>query len=141
VVDIVDRSTRSRMMKSIRGKDTAPERLVRKYLHRAGLRFRLGGAGLPGRPDIVLPRYCAAVFVHGCFWHRHQGCRFTTTPATNVEFWRAKFAANVTRDWASESRLKAIGWSPLVIWECQTSEIEALDELVWQILSCECEIR
>ena len=95
MVDNVDAATRSRMMSAIRGRDTSPERIVRRYLHGAGLRFRLGGAGLPGRPDIVLPRHRVALFVHGCFWHRHEGCRFTTTPATNADFWKTKFARNV----------------------------------------------
>jgi DNA mismatch endonuclease (patch repair protein) len=136
VADVVDASTRSRMMKAIRGRDTAPERIVRRFLHGTGLRFRLGGTGLPGRPDVVLPRHRVALFVHGCFWHRHEGCRFATTPATNVDFWRAKFAANVVRDAASQDLLKALGWHPLVIWECQTADTEALDRLVWQILAC-----
>ncbi|MCW5642992.1 MAG: DNA mismatch endonuclease Vsr [Rhodoferax sp.] len=135
MVDIVDPSTRSRMMKGIRGRDTEPERIVRRYLHAAGLRFRLGGAGLPGRPDIVLPRHRVALFVHGCFWHRHEGCRFATTPATNAEFWKAKFVRNVARDLANEEKLKMIGWVPLVIWECQTVDAEALDGLVWQVLA------
>src|SRR5690606_8341446 len=101
MMDIVDPSTRSRMMKGIRGRDTEPERIVRQYLHAAGLRFRLGGAGLPGRPDVVLPRHRVALFVHGCFWHRHEGCRFTTTPATNADFWQSKFASNTARDLAN----------------------------------------
>lgn len=124
------------MMKAIRGRDTAPERIVRQYLHGAGLRFRLGGAGLPGRPDVVLPRHRVALFVHGCFWHRHSGCRFATTPGTNADFWRAKFDRNVDRDAANEARLEALGWRPLVIWECQTLDTDALDRLVWQILVC-----
>ena len=135
MVDTVDAATRSRMMSAIRGRDTAPERAVRKYLHAAGLRFRLGGAGLPGRPDIVLPRYRVAVFVHGCYWHRHRGCRFTTTPSTNVDFWKAKFVRNVARDASNEDKLRALGWRPLVIWGCETSHAEALDELVRQILA------
>lgn len=133
MVDTVDAATRSRMMSAIRGRDTAPERAVRRYLHAAGFRFRLGGAGLPGRPDIVLPRHRVAVFVHGCFWHRHRDCRFTTTPSTNADFWRAKFARNVARDSANEVKLRALGWMPLVIWGCETSDAEFLDELVWRI--------
>lgn len=136
MVDIVDPVTRSRMMKSIRGRDTAPERIVRRYLHGAGLRFRLGGAGLPGRPDVVLPRYRVAVFVHGCFWHRHAGCRFSTTPGNNFDFWQAKFSGNVHRDAGNEIRLKTLGWRPLVIWECELGDVDALDRLVWQILAC-----
>lgn len=136
MVDTVDAATRSRMMSAIRGRDTAPERAVRSYLHAAGFRFRLGGAGLPGRPDIVLPRHRVAVFVHGCFWHRHRGCRFTTTPSTNADFWKAKFARNVARDSANEDKLRALGWRPLVIWGCETSDADALDGLFWQIRAC-----
>jgi DNA mismatch endonuclease (patch repair protein) len=125
------------MMKAIRGQNTKPERIVRRYLHGAGLRFSLGGASLPGRPDIVLPRHHVAVFVHGCFWHRHKGCRFATTPATNVEFWETKFACNEARDTTNEDRLKGLGWHPLVIWECETSNADALDQLAWRIFACE----
>lgn len=136
MVDTVDAATRSRMMSAIRGRDTAPERAVRRYLHAAGLRFRLGGAGLPGRPDIVLPRHRVALFVHGCFWHRHEGCRFTTTPSTNADFWKAKFARNVARDIAKENRLRALGWRPLVIWGCEASVADALDGVFWQVQAC-----
>jgi DNA mismatch endonuclease (patch repair protein) len=139
MVDNVDAATRSRMMSSIRGRDTAPELLVRRYLHGAGLRFRLGGTGLPGRPDVVLPRHRVALFVHGCFWHRHEGCRFTTTPSTNAVFWQLKFARNIARDAANDDRLKALCWHPLVIWECQVSDALLLDKLVWQILAKESE--
>lgn len=96
MVDVVERVTRSRMMSGIRGRDTKPEMQVRSFLHREGLRFRLHAA-LPCSSDLVLPRYRAAVFVHGCFWHRHAGCRYATTPSTNVEFWKAKFGGNVAR--------------------------------------------
>lgn len=136
MADNVNAATRSRMMSAIRGRDTMPELIVRKYLHRAGLRFRLGGAGLPGRPDIVLPRYRVALFVHGCFWHRHEGCRFATTPKTNADFWNAKFAQNLRRDTVSEGKLRAFGWLPMVIWECETSDVDALDRLVWRIWTC-----
>lgn len=136
MADTVDAATRSRMMSAIRGRDTMPELMVRKYLHRAGLRFRLGGAGLPGRPDIVLPRHRVALFVHGCFWHRHEGCRFATTPKTNADFWNAKFAQNLRRDTVSEDKLRAFGWSPMVIWECETSDVDALDRLVWRVWAC-----
>jgi DNA mismatch endonuclease (patch repair protein) len=122
------------MMSAIRGRDTAPERAVRRYLHGAGLRFRLDGAGLPGRPDIVLPRHRVALFVHGCFWHRHEGCRFTTTPSTNANFWATKFARNVARDETNEAKLTSLGWEPLVIWECQIRNVTELENLVWLIL-------
>lgn len=122
-MDVVDRVTRSRMMSGIRGKDTKPERIVRDFLHHAGLRFRLH-TKLPGKPDLVLPKYRTVIFVHGCFWHRHAGCRFTTTPASNTEFWREKFAANVQRDARVKRQLEEQRWWVEVVWSCQLSESE-----------------
>ena len=119
MVDIVDAVTRSRMMRAIRGRDTGPEMRLRSLLHRAGFRFRLHRRDLPGRPDIVLPRHHAVVLVHGCFWHRHQDCRFATTPATRPDFWAAKFAANVARDGRNIADLQALGWRVAVVWECE----------------------
>lgn len=133
-MDTVDSQTRSRMMAGIKGRDTQPEMRVRRYLHAAGLRFVLHRKDLPGRPDIVLPRFGTVVFVHGCFWHRHPGCRFATTPRTRPEFWQAKFAGNVARDARNEELLAAAGWRVLTIWECQTDE-EHLDLLFWQIVA------
>lgn len=106
------------MMAGIRGKDTSPELSVRKALHRLGFRFALHDRKLPGRPDIVLPRYCAVVFVHGCFWHRHYQCSYCTTPATRAEFWREKFEKNVERDQRNINKLKEQGWRVFVVWEC-----------------------
>ena len=120
-MDVVDRATRSRMMSGIRGKDTKPELIVRSFLHRAGLRFRLH-AKLPGKPDLVLPKHRAAVFVHGCFWHRHEGCRYATTPANNAAAWQEKFAANVRRDAKVRQQLEELGWRVLVIWSCELDE-------------------
>lgn len=133
-MDTVDSATRSRMMSRIRGRDTKPELAVRRYLHAVGLRFRLGGCGLPGRPDIVLPSRRVAVFVHGCFWHRHAACTFATNPATRSEFWQRKFEANVKRDAAAVARLVAMGWTPLTLWECELRSELALDDLSWRIL-------
>ena len=111
------------MMSGIRGHDTKPERLVRNGLHRAGLRFRLeSGKSLPGRPDIVLPKHGAAVFVHGCFWHRHTGCRFAYTPKSNRSFWRRKFRENVARDARAIAELRSEGWRTFVVWECSATE-------------------
>ncbi len=110
-------------MAGIRGKDTAPELAVRRFLHRAGLRFRLH-ARLPGKPDLVFPRYRVALFVHGCFWHRHPGCRYTTTPASNAAFWQQKFAENVSRDARVQRQLETLGWQVQVVWACQLSERE-----------------
>lgn len=119
MTDIVDRATRSRMMSGIRGRDTKPEVTVRKYLHAQGLRYRIAPKTLPGKPDIVLPKYKTVVFVHGCFWHRHENCRFSATPATNVEFWQTKLKANVVRDARNTALLEQLGWRVLVVWECE----------------------
>lgn len=117
MVDVVDKATRSRMMAGIRAKNTKPEVSLRSALHRLGFRFRIHQQ-LPGRPDIVLRRYNAAVQVHGCFWHRHEGCRFATNPSSRPEFWQAKFSANIERDHAAQLRLQEQGWRTAVIWEC-----------------------
>jgi DNA mismatch endonuclease, patch repair protein len=106
-------------MARIRGKDTAPERAVRSLVHGLGYRFRLHGRDLPGRPDLVLPRLATVIFVHGCFWHRHQGCRFTTTPSTRARFWQDKFSRNVARDRRTAAALRRLGWSVITVWECQ----------------------
>lgn len=118
MADIVDKATRSRMMAGIRGRDTRPELELRRALHALGFRFRLQSKDLPGRPDILLPGRRAAIFVHGCFWHRHRGCRFSTTPATRREFWNEKFAANLARDERNTAALRALGWRVAIVWEC-----------------------
>lgn len=127
MTDVVDKETRSRMMAGIRGKDTAPELALRYALHRAGLRFRLHARKLPGRPDIVLPKWRAVVLVHGCFWHRHPGCRYATNPSTRPEFWSAKFAGNVERDARNHSALRALGWRMATVWECALSKDRLAD--------------
>ena len=118
MADIVSPEIRSRMMSTIRGRDTKPEMLVRRHLHGLGFRYRLSPRDLPGRPDLVLPRHKVAIFVHGCFWHGHDGCRFATVPATRTEFWTAKIAANKARDAAAEEKLRALGWRLAIVWEC-----------------------
>ncbi|MBW6494050.1 MAG: very short patch repair endonuclease [Burkholderiaceae bacterium] len=118
MTDIVDSQTRSRMMAGIRGRNTKPELALRHSLHALGLRYRLYVKGVPGKPDIVLPKYHAVIFVHGCFWHRHAGCRYATVPATRPEFWTTKFDANVARDAAVESALLKAGWRVGTVWEC-----------------------
>lgn len=105
-------------MSGIRGRDTRPELVLRSALHARGLRFRLHVAELPGRPDIVLPRHRAVILVHGCYWHRHPGCRYATTPATRTEFWLSKFESNVTRDANNHAALRVSGWRVAVVWEC-----------------------
>lgn len=118
MADIVDKQTRSRMMAGIRGKDTKPELALRRALHGLGFRFRLHAKNVPGRPDLVFPKHRAIVFVHGCFWHRHEGCRYTTTPSTRPEFWLAKFETNVARDSAIRTALLDDGWRVAAVWEC-----------------------
>lgn len=118
-MDVVDQLTRSRMMSGIRGKNTKPEMAVRRFLHAHGYRFRIHRKDLPGNPDMVFPRLKICLFVHGCFWHRHMGCRYATTPKTRPEFWNDKFQKNVARDQASIDSLEALGWQVLVVWECQ----------------------
>jgi DNA mismatch endonuclease (patch repair protein) len=117
VADVVDSATRSRMMSGIRGRDTGPERLIRSALHSLGFRFRLHPRDVPGRPDLILPRYSAALFVHGCFWHGHD-CSLFRLPATHRQFWRDKIRRNVERDAEVAQLLEQQGWRQLTIWEC-----------------------
>jgi DNA mismatch endonuclease (patch repair protein) len=113
---------RSSIMKSVRRQNTGPELIVRRCLHGLGLRFRLHRKDLPGSPDIVLPRYRIVIFVHGCFWHRHQGCKYSSVPKTRQEYWLPKFAANVERDRLQSAKLQSMGWKILVIWGCETRD-------------------
>jgi DNA mismatch endonuclease, patch repair protein len=118
LADIVDPATRSRMMGGIRSKNTKPELALRRAMHARGFRFRLHPRNVPGKPDLALARYRAAIFVHGCFWHRHKGCQLAATPASNPEFWSAKFRRNVERDAEVRQALLAAGWRVAVVWEC-----------------------
>jgi len=117
-MDNVDASVRSRMMSGIRGRDTKPEMVVRRYLHSKGFRFRVHRRDLPGKPDLALPKWKSAIMVHGCFWHGHERCRYFRMPASHTDFWSAKIAANVVRDFAAAEALRSLGWRVLVIWEC-----------------------
>lgn len=128
---------RRRIMRRVRGRDTGPELAVRRFLHRAGYRFRLHDRRLPGSPDLVLRRHRTVVFVHGCFWHRHPGCRRTTTPKTRRAFWQTKFAANVARDAAAVRALEALGWRVVVVWECRTHSSADLAEALGALLGSE----
>lgn len=121
MVDFLSPSERSLRMSRIRGKDTAPELALRRELHRLGFRYRLHGASLPGRPDVVLRKYKAVVFVHGCFWHRHDGCKIASIPKSNTDFWLQKFEKNVDRDRRVCSNLASEGWRVFVVWECELS--------------------
>jgi len=118
MVDTLTPAQRSERMSRIPSINTKPEVALRKALHRLGFRFRLHGNRLPGKPDIVLPKYRTAIFVHGCFWHRHEGCKVATTPKSNTAFWVEKFDRNVTRDAAAVGALQAASWKVLVAWEC-----------------------
>lgn len=118
MVDTLTQERRSWNMSRIQGKDTAPELTLRSMLHNAGYRFRLHPARLPGRPDIVLPRYRTAIFVNGCYWHRHHGCSRATNPKTRPEFWQDKFRATVERDRRKTEELVADGWNVITVWEC-----------------------
>jgi DNA mismatch endonuclease (patch repair protein) len=135
MMDIVDSITRSRMMAGIQGKNTKPELLLRSALHRLGLRYRLHAAGLPGRPDIVLQKYRAAIQVHGCFWHRHEHCAFSTKPASNSAFWRLKFSETIRRDRRNLEALRQAGWRVAIVWECSINgagaEVVARRILAW----------
>ncbi len=119
MADVVDTATRSRMMSGIQSKNTKPEILIRKALHARGFRYALHAKDLPGKPDIVMPKWRAVIFVHGCFWHMH-GCALSKTPSTNAHFWEAKLAANQQRDALVKKRLTETGWRVATIWECAT---------------------
>ena len=122
MVDTLTPERRSWNMSQIRSKDTKPELIVRSMLHRYGYRFTVNGPRnkkLPGKPDIVLPKYRTVIFVHGCFWHRHKGCKYAYTPKSRADFWRNKFDSNVARDRKSHMFLRKLQWKVVVVWECQ----------------------
>jgi DNA mismatch endonuclease (patch repair protein) len=125
---------RSAMMARIGQRNTLPEMSVRRWLHRAGYRFRLHRRELPGRPDITLPRHNLVVFVHGCFWHRHPGCSLSYMPKSRIEFWSSKFDTNVARDERVQRQLEEQGWTVAVVWECETRKVEALDRRLRELL-------
>ena len=130
MTDIFDRKKRSEIMSRVRGRDTAPEMIVRKIAHGLGFRFRLHRRDLPGSPDLLFPRYRAVIMVHGCFWHRHPGCKYASSPKTRVRFWEDKFEGNVVRDRRNEEDLHELGWRVMVIWECETRDREAVAERI-----------
>ena len=127
-------------MSRIRGQNTGPERRVRSLLHRKGFRFTLTRKDLPGKPDIVLPRWHTVVFVHGCFWHRHDGCKNAVMPKTRTAFWRQKLLGNVARDEANAQHLQELGWRVIVVWECETTDEERLGERLIAILGGACAV-
>jgi DNA mismatch endonuclease (patch repair protein) len=126
---------RSALMARVRGKNTKPEMVVRRIVHGLGYRYRLHVRSLPGSPDLVFPRKRKIIFVHGCFWHRHEGCGRTTFPKTRADYWSAKFSANVARDAAQATSLRRLGWSVLTIWECEIREVPALPRMISHFLS------
>jgi DNA mismatch endonuclease, patch repair protein len=134
MVDVVDGKTRSRMMAGIRGKDTKPELDLRRALHRLGIRYRLHVSGLPGRPDIVLPRHGAAIQVHGCFWHRHEHCTLSTIPTSNVGFWDLKFSETIKRDRRNLEAMLKLGWKLAIVWECAINK-EGAETVAQKIVS------
>ena len=129
-MDNLSKKQRSWIMSRVKSKNTKPEILVRSFLHRLGYRFRLHQKNLPGKPDIVLPKYKTVIFVHGCFWHRHKGCKKCSMPSTNKRFWKSKFDGNVKRDKAVKSVLKKIGWNVIEIWECKTKNLAQLSKKI-----------
>jgi len=125
-MDRLTKEHRSWNMSRIKGKNTKPELRVRKMIHKMGYRFRLHRQDLPGCPDIVLPKYGTVIFVHGCYWHRHKGCRLAYTPKSRVAFWTEKFEGNVERDRKHKDELRKLGWNVGVIWECETQDHDIL---------------
>jgi len=126
---------RSRNMSAIKSKNTKPEIKVRKLLHSMGYRFRLHSKDLPGSPDIVLPKYKTVIFVHGCFWHRHENCKYASTPKTRKEFWNKKFTENKKRDSEIQEKIKILDWRSVVIWECETKNIENLRDKIIDVFN------
>ncbi|NWB98313.1 DNA mismatch endonuclease Vsr [Pseudomonas gingeri] len=132
--DVVTPEHRSRIMSRIKGKNTKPEMVVRSVCHEMGFRYRLHRKDLPGTPDLVFPKHRLCIFVHGCFWHRHPGCKYAYTPKSRLEFWLPKLAKNVDRDVKAQQALKALGWRVAVIWECHTKNRDALQAEIQQAL-------
>lgn len=136
MIDIVDKKTRSRMMAGIGGKDTRPETLIRKALFRQGFRYRLHDRNLPGKPDLVLPKYRAVVFINGCFWHGHD-CHLFKWPKTRANFWKQKIEGNVSRDQRNLVKNKSLGWRVAIVWECaiKGKTRRPLEEIVYDLAS------
>jgi len=129
-VDTFSPEKRSDIMRRVRSTNTTPEKKVRSLLHKLGFRFRLHRRDLPGKPDIILPKYRAVVFVHGCFWHRHQDCPHATTPSSNKEYWLPKFKRTIERDKKNREELRQKGWNAIIVWECETNDLQKLRKQV-----------
>jgi DNA mismatch endonuclease (patch repair protein) len=133
MADVHSKETRSYNMSRIRSKDTRPEMLVRRFLHKNGFRYRLHVKNMPGKPDIVLPKYKTVIFIHGCFWHGHEGCKYYVVPKTRTEWWLNKINGNINNDSTAENNLRAAGWKIIKIWECElkkNSKEDTLNKLV-----------
>lgn len=134
MADKHSKETRSYNMSQIRGKDTRPEEVVRKYLFAKGFRYRKNDSRLPGKPDIVLPKYKTVIFVNGCFWHGHKGCKYFVWPQNNADFWKSKISGNIARDQANKKLLAEKGWRILVIWECELKKA-CIDENLQNVIA------
>lgn len=132
--DVYDKATRSQVMRSIGSRDTKPEMHVRRALHSMGYRFRLHRADLPGTPDIVLPRHRMVIFVHGCFWHQHEGCKRSERPASNSAYWQRKLTRNMERDQLNRRALETAGWRVVTLWECEIATTKNLARLLTERL-------
>ena len=130
MADVHSKETRSYNMSRIRSKDTRPELLVRRCLHKNGFRYRLHVKALPGKPDIVLPKYKAVIFIHGCFWHGHEGCKYYVVPKTRTEWWLNKIGNNINNDNNAETLLKAAGWNVIKVWECELKKAKLEESLI-----------
>lgn len=135
MTDHVNPTKRSEIMRAVRSRDTGPELVVRKMIHRAGFRYRLHSKKLPGTPDIVFPRLKKVIFVHGCYWHGHPGCKKAALPKSRVEFWKAKVDGNRVRDQTRMLQLRQDGWMPIVVWQCELREPEKLFRRVTSLLN------
>ena len=131
-MDKLSPAARSRVMSAVHGKNTVSELTVRRMLHALGFRYRLHRKDLPGKPDIVLPRYLTCIFVHGCFWHQHSGCKRASQPSSNIDFWSQKLRRNTERDKQNYEKLDVLGWNICVIWECETKDLQVLKQRLVQ---------
>lgn len=135
MTDHLDQTKRSLNMAAIHSRNTKPELAVRKIVHALGYRYRLHDSRLPGSPDLAFASRSKAIFVHGCFWHRHTGCRYSTTPKTRTAFWETKFSSNVVRDRRTRRQLKKIGWAVLTVWQCELKNPKKLTERIDEFLA------
>ena len=133
-MDVFSPEKRSQVMSRIRSKDTKPEKIIRSILHKLGFRFRINRKDLPGKPDIVLPKYRTVIFVHGCFWHQHEGCKIASKPKSSSEYWKVKFTKNIERDKKNQEKLKLMGYRVIIIWECEAKVIQKSPEILKSML-------